>query len=223
MEQGPGAMAHSLKYRRYRSRRPSAHAVTELRAERNYTLWLRFDDGLEGHVYLGDLITTQTFGVLSDEEKFRRAAIDPVSNAVTWEGEIEVSRDGPVQVQLKSDDGSRMTIGKHLVPCNQAPMELKLRPGTHPVKLEYGQAGGNWSLAVDLSGPAEWRTAAEADKLSRSVIDQQAEALETDLAAGTGVSPVPADAALWALRRQYLARQGAALRARARVARRGAG
>jgi uncharacterized protein DUF2442 len=86
-------LAYSLKYRRYRSRRPNAHAVTELRAERNYTLWLRFDDGLEGHVYLGDLITTQTFGVLSDEEKFRRAAIDPVSNAVTWEGDITLEPD----------------------------------------------------------------------------------------------------------------------------------
>ena len=86
-------MAHSLKYRRRRSRRVSVHAVTELRAERNYTLWLRFDDGLEGHVYLGDLITTQTFGVLSDEEKFSRAAIDPVSNAVTWEGDITLDPD----------------------------------------------------------------------------------------------------------------------------------
>jgi hypothetical protein len=67
--------------------------VTELRAECNYTLWVRFDDGLEGHVYLGDLVTTGDFGMLSDEEKFRRAAIDPVSNAVTWEGEITLDPD----------------------------------------------------------------------------------------------------------------------------------
>ena len=86
-------LAYSLKYRRYRSKRPSAHSVMELRAETNYTLWVRFDDGLEGHVYLGDLVTTQTFGMLSDEEKFRRAAIDPVSNAVTWEGEITLDPD----------------------------------------------------------------------------------------------------------------------------------
>ena len=69
------------------------HTVMELRAERNYTLWLRFDDGLEGHVYLGDLITTQSFGTLCDEEKFRRAAIDPVSNAITWEGELHLDPD----------------------------------------------------------------------------------------------------------------------------------
>jgi hypothetical protein len=86
-------LAYSLKYRRYRSRRPSAHAVMELRAERNYTLWLKFDDGLEGHVYLGDLIGTQMFGMLSDEEKFSRAAIDPISNSVTWEGDITLDPD----------------------------------------------------------------------------------------------------------------------------------
>jgi hypothetical protein len=63
-------------------------------------------------------------------------------------------------------------------------------------------------------GPAEWRKAAEAEKLPLPAIDQQAEALEKDLAAVTAVSPVPADAALWALRRQYLARQVSALRSR---------
>ena len=86
-------MAYSLKYRRYRSRRPSLHAVTELRAECNYTLWLRFDDGLEGHVYLGDLVQTPVFDTLFDEEKFRRAEIDPVLNAVTWEGNITLDSD----------------------------------------------------------------------------------------------------------------------------------
>ena len=69
------------------------HTVTEVRAERNYTLWLRFDDGMEGHVYLGDLVTTQTFGTLSDEAKFSRAAVDPIANVVTWEGDINLDPD----------------------------------------------------------------------------------------------------------------------------------
>lgn len=69
------------------------HAVTELRAEHNYTLWLRFDDGLEGHVYLADLVRASGLDALCDEEKFRQAAIDPVSNAVTWEGEITLDPD----------------------------------------------------------------------------------------------------------------------------------
>ena len=86
-------MAYSLKYRRYRSRRPGLHTVTEVRAGENYTLWLKFDDGVEGHVFLGDLVGTASFGLLSDEEKFRRAAIDPISNAITWEGDLTLDPD----------------------------------------------------------------------------------------------------------------------------------
>lgn len=86
-------MAYSLKYRRYRSRRPGLHTVTEVRAGENYTLWLKFDDGVEGHVFLGDLVGTASFGRLSDEAQFRRAAIDPVSNAITWEGELTLDPD----------------------------------------------------------------------------------------------------------------------------------
>ena len=69
------------------------HTVTELRAEHNYTLWLRFDDGLEGHVYLGDLVSTNNYLPLSDEELFCRVAIDPISNTVTWEGGINLDPD----------------------------------------------------------------------------------------------------------------------------------
>lgn len=83
-------MGLSLLNRRYRSRRAGMHTVTECRAEGNYTLWLRFDDGLEGHVYLGDLVATKMFRAIPDEESFYRVAIDPVSNAVTWEGGINL-------------------------------------------------------------------------------------------------------------------------------------
>lgn len=86
-------MGSSVRYRRYRNRRFSLHTVTELRAEDNYTLWLRFDDGLEGHVYLGELVATNTYGALSDATRFCRVAIDPVSNAVTWEGGINLDPD----------------------------------------------------------------------------------------------------------------------------------
>ena len=66
------------------------HTVTELRAERNYTLWLRFDDGLEGSVYLGDLVTTKSYVTLSDEDMFSRVAFDPISNTLTWGGGIHL-------------------------------------------------------------------------------------------------------------------------------------
>jgi len=66
------------------------HTITECRAEDNYTLWLRFDDGLEGRVYLGDLVSTMSYSAISDEATFSRVAIDPVSNAVTWGGGINL-------------------------------------------------------------------------------------------------------------------------------------
>jgi len=86
-------LAMNLLHRRYRRRRNSAHTVTELRAEDNYTLWLRFDDGVEGRVYLADLLSTVPFGQLNDEERFCRVAIDPVSNTVVWEGGINIDSD----------------------------------------------------------------------------------------------------------------------------------
>lgn len=86
-------MALSLKYRRYRSRRPGSHTVTELRAEDNYTLWVRFDDGLEGRVYLGEMVSSAMLGAGFDESHFSRVGIDPISNAVTWEGGINLDPD----------------------------------------------------------------------------------------------------------------------------------
>ena len=83
-------MGSSLVNRRYRSRRLNMHTITECRAEGNYTLWLKFDDGLEGRVYLGDLVMTKSYRAISDEETFNRVAIDPVSNAVTWVGGINL-------------------------------------------------------------------------------------------------------------------------------------
>lgn len=86
-------MAYSLKNRRYRSRRAGTRTVMELRAERDYTLWLRFDDGVEGHVYLGDLMTTAAYGAQVDECDFFKVVVDPISHAVTWEGGVHLDPD----------------------------------------------------------------------------------------------------------------------------------
>jgi hypothetical protein len=58
--------------------------LTECRAEGDYTLWLRFDDGLEGSVYVGELVTNASFSVLGNIDLFKRVSIDPLSNVVTW-------------------------------------------------------------------------------------------------------------------------------------------
>jgi len=68
----------SLLAKRYPRNRRRLHTITECRAEDNYTLWLRFNDGLEGHVYLGDLVHTQYFRMLCDIDTFNRVEVDPV-------------------------------------------------------------------------------------------------------------------------------------------------
>jgi hypothetical protein len=62
-------------------------------------------------------------------------------------------------------------------------------------------------------GPAEWRKEAEAAKKPLATIDTDAAATEKALAAVV-FKPDPNDAEMWSLRRQYLARQLAALRSR---------
>jgi hypothetical protein len=62
-------------------------------------------------------------------------------------------------------------------------------------------------------GPAEWRRDAEAAKKPLAAIDTEAAAAEKAIAA-IAVKPEPRDAEMWTLRRQYLARQLAAMRAR---------
>ena len=86
-------MAYSLKSRRYRSRRAGLRTVTELRAERDYMLWLKFDDGVEGRVYLGDLMATAAYGAQVDENDFFKVVVDPVSHAVMWEGGVHLDAD----------------------------------------------------------------------------------------------------------------------------------
>ena len=63
-------------------------------------------------------------------------------------------------------------------------------------------------------GPPEWRTQAETEKPALAEIDRRAAALVEDLAKAPAAAGPPSDAELWRLRRQYLERQLAALRAR---------
>lgn len=66
------------------------HQLTACRAESNYTLWLRFDDGVEGRVYLGDLVGIGIFKAWKDVEVFNQVSIDPVSRTISWEGGIDL-------------------------------------------------------------------------------------------------------------------------------------
>jgi hypothetical protein len=96
-------------------------------------------------------------------------------------------------------------------------------PRADPLK---GIAGGYVRLVLAMGqhdadyvdayyGPPEWRGDVRAATPALAAIVEQAAALESDLAATALEPPAAREADLWAVRRQYLARQLSALRARA--------
>ena len=70
-------------WRRFGRRRLSP-AVEECRADADYSLWLVFDDGLEGRVYLGDLVGNRDFSAWRNVECFMDVSVDPETGAVRW-------------------------------------------------------------------------------------------------------------------------------------------
>jgi hypothetical protein len=53
-------------------------------------LWLVFDDGLEGRVYLGDLVEVRDFSAWRDIDRFLDVRVDPDTGAVEWRDGIKL-------------------------------------------------------------------------------------------------------------------------------------
>ena len=84
------------------------HRVTDCRASKDYRLWLRFDDGIEGSVFLGNLLEIGAFHSWRDVERFCRVAIDPAAATVVWDGGIRLDPDILYQDLLSSRPGKRI-------------------------------------------------------------------------------------------------------------------
>ena len=73
--------------------RRNMHRVTACKAQGDYRLWLRFDDGLEGSVFLGNLLEIGAFQLWRDVREFAKVSVDPETATVTWEGGIRLDPD----------------------------------------------------------------------------------------------------------------------------------
>jgi hypothetical protein len=69
------------------------HRVTDCRASKDYRLWLKFDDGVEGSVFLGDLLELGAFSLWRDVDQFCRVVVDRKSATVVWDGGIRLDPD----------------------------------------------------------------------------------------------------------------------------------
>ena len=81
------------------------HRVTACRAEEDYMLWIRFDDGLEGSVFLGNLLEISAFKLWSDVREFEKVSVDPETATVTWQGGIRLDPDVLYQDLLDKSGG----------------------------------------------------------------------------------------------------------------------
>lgn len=78
------------------------HRVTDCKASRDYRLWLRFEDGLEGSVFLGNLVDLGPFIAWRDVDQFCSAAVDREAATVVWEAGIQFDPDILYQDLLSS-------------------------------------------------------------------------------------------------------------------------
>jgi hypothetical protein len=72
---------------------PEDMRITACKVEDDYQLWLRFEDGLEGRVFLGNLLEIGAFQLWRDVREFEKVCVDPETATVTWEGGIRLDAD----------------------------------------------------------------------------------------------------------------------------------
>jgi hypothetical protein len=87
------------------------HRVTECKASPDYKLWLKFEDGLEGSVFLGNLLDVGAFSVWRDVDQFCRVALDRDAATVVWDGGIQLDPDILYQDLLSSMAAREFTSG----------------------------------------------------------------------------------------------------------------
>lgn len=70
------------------------HDIVEVEARKNFRLWVRFEDGLQGEVDLTELVGKGVFRRWVDNPiEFSQACVDPESGTVVWPGGLDVAPD----------------------------------------------------------------------------------------------------------------------------------
>jgi hypothetical protein len=65
--------------------------ITDARYIDNYTVWLKFSDGLEGDVDLRGELWGPMFEPLKDMNTFRKFSVHPELHTITWENGADFS------------------------------------------------------------------------------------------------------------------------------------
>lgn len=65
--------------------------VREAHYEGGYRIWLRFNDGAEGVVDLGDALVGEVFEPLKDIDKFKAFRVDADIETLVWENGADLA------------------------------------------------------------------------------------------------------------------------------------
>lgn len=127
--------------------------------------WATPRAGLRGHYYSNLTRSGEPIAVTID----RAISTDTLDNGVAgvwqaysveWTGFIVVLEADTYEFETISDDGSELEIAGQVVVRNgglhgpqRARGSIHLRPGVHPIRVRYEQAGGGFALAVKYALP----------------------------------------------------------------------
>lgn len=68
--------------------------VVEVEARKDFRVWVRFEDGLEGEVDLSDLAGKGVFKRWDENpSEFAEVRVDPASGTIVWPGGLDVAPD----------------------------------------------------------------------------------------------------------------------------------
>lgn len=65
--------------------------VVDVKYVRDYVIWVRFNDGIDGEVDLSAELEGEVFGPLKDKKLFKTVKVDPLLQTVVWDNEADLA------------------------------------------------------------------------------------------------------------------------------------
>ena len=65
--------------------------VIDVKYVRDYVIWVKFNDGIDGEVDLLAELEGEVFGPLKDEELFKTVKVDPLLQTVVWDNGADLA------------------------------------------------------------------------------------------------------------------------------------
>jgi len=65
--------------------------VVDVKCVRDYIIWVKFNDGVEGEVDLSSELEGEVFGPLKDKALFKTVEVDPLLQTIAWDNGADLA------------------------------------------------------------------------------------------------------------------------------------